>query len=276
MVDGVLLLVDACEGPLPQTRFVLKKALDRARADGLHQQDRPPRRAPCRGARRGLRSVHRSGADEDQLDFPVLYTNARKGTALTQPASTASDLKPLFETIISHLPGPEVDPDATLQFQANNLEYDEYVGRLAIGRIVAGSMDSGASYSLCRLDGSRIVCKIAHIYGMARAQADRSRSRRAGDIVTVAGLEDIEIGETIGDAGESAAAARDPDRRAHRGDDVFRQQFAVGGTRGPVRNLAQAAASASNWSRAATSASGSRRSAPITGTWSAAANCSSR
>ena len=104
-------------------------------------------------------------ANESQLDFPVLYTNAREGIALTEPNGTGTDLKPMFEAIIRHLPGPDVDPDESLQFQANNLEYNEYVGRLAIGLVVSGSIAAGVNYSLCRTDGSRIVCKVAHIYG---------------------------------------------------------------------------------------------------------------
>src|SRR5690349_3930352 len=157
MVDGVLLLVDACEGPLPQTRFVLKKALEAGLAplvciNKIDRQDARPAEV--------LDEVYDLfidlDANDSQLDFPVLYTNARDGIALADPDAAGSDLKPLFEGIIKHLPGPEVDPDASLQFQANNLEYNEYVGRLAIGRIVAGSMDSGASYTLCRLDGSQV------------------------------------------------------------------------------------------------------------------------
>jgi GTP-binding protein len=199
MVDGVLLLVDACEGPLPQTRFVLKKALESGLApivciNKIDRQDARPAEV--------LDEVYDLFIDLDandaQLDFPVLYTNAREGIALTEPNAGGSDLKPLFEAIIRHLPGPEVDPDASLQFQANNLEYNEYVGRLAIGRVVAGSMVSGASYSLCRLDGSRIACKIAHIYGWHGLKRIELEQARAGDIVAVAGIEDIAIGETIG------------------------------------------------------------------------------
>ncbi len=199
MVDGVLLLVDACEGPLPQTRFVLKKALEAGLApivciNKIDRQDARPAEV--------LDEVYDLfidlDANESQLDFPVLYTNAREGIALTGPAAAGSDLKPLFEAIINHLPGPQVDPDASLQFQANNLEYNEYVGRLAIGRVVAGSMTAGASYSLCRLDGSRVLCKVAHIYGWHGLKRIELADARAGDIVAVAGIEDIAIGETIG------------------------------------------------------------------------------
>jgi len=199
MVDGVLLLVDACEGPLPQTRFVLKKALESGLVPVvcINKIDRHDAR-PAEVLDEVYDLFIDLDANDTQLDFPVLYTNAREGIALTAPDGTGRDLKPLFEAIIRHLPGPEVDPDASLQFQANNLEYNEYVGRLAIGRIVAGAMDSGASYSLCRLDGSRIACKIAHLYGWHGLKRIELTTARAGDIVAVAGIEDIAIGETIG------------------------------------------------------------------------------
>jgi len=198
MVDGVLVLVDACEGPLPQTRFVLKKALEAGLApivciNKIDRQDARPAEV--------LDEVYDLFIDLDahdhQLDFPVLYTNARDGIALADPNGTGADLKPLFEAIIQHLPGPEVDPDASLQFQANNLEYNEYVGRLAIGRIVSGSISAGASYSLCRLDGSRVVSKVAHVYGWHGLKRIELAEARAGDIVAIAGIEDIGIGETI-------------------------------------------------------------------------------
>jgi GTP-binding protein len=199
MVDGVLLLVDACEGPLPQTRFVLKKALEAGLApivciNKIDRQDARPAEV--------LDEVYDLfidlDANDSQLDFPVLYTNAREGIALAGPDQTGTDLTPLFEAIIRHLPGPEVEADASLQFQANNLEYNEYVGRLAIGRIVAGSMHAGESYSLCRLDGSRLVCKLSHLYGWHGLKRIELEQARAGDIVAVAGIEDIAIGETIG------------------------------------------------------------------------------
>jgi len=199
MVDGVLLLVDACEGPLPQTRFVLKKALEAGLPavvciNKIDRQDARPLEV--------LDEVYDLFIDLDatdtQLDFPVLYTNARDGIALTKPDAAGGDLKPLFEAIIQHLPGPEVDPQAPLQFQANNLEYNDYVGRLAIGRVVAGSIASGSAYSLCRLDGTRVECKVTHLYGWHGLKRIELERASAGDIVAVAGIENIAIGETIG------------------------------------------------------------------------------
>jgi GTP-binding protein len=200
MVDGVLLLVDACEGPLPQTRFVLKKALEAGLSAivCINKIDRSDARAA-----EVLDEVYDLFIDleaaDAQLDFPVLYTNARAGTATAKLAEPGADLKPLFESIIAHLPGPEVDPDAPLQFQVNNLDYDDYVGRLAIGRLLAGSMAAGQSYALCRLDGSRVTCKLAHLYGWQGLKRIERPTAEAGDIVIVAGLEDVEIGETISD-----------------------------------------------------------------------------
>jgi GTP-binding protein len=200
MVDGVLLLVDACEGPLPQTRFVLKKALEAGLPAVLciNKIDR----ADARPAE-VLDEVYDLFIDLDatgeQLDFPVLYTNARAGTATGKLAEPGTDLRPLFETIRAHLPGPAVDLAATLQFQVNNLDYDDYVGRLAIGRIIAGSMAAGGSYSLCRRDGSRTICKVARLYGWQGLKRVERAEAEAGDIVMAAGIEDIEIGETVAD-----------------------------------------------------------------------------
>jgi GTP-binding protein len=200
MVDGVLLVVDASEGPLPQTRFVVQKAL----AAGLpailciNKIDRSDAR-PAEVLDEVYDLFIDLDASEEQLDFPVLYTNARLGTAALKAGEAGRNLGPLFEAILARLPGPEVASGAPLQFQANNLDYDDYVGRLAIGRVVAGTINPGQSYSLCRLDGSVAGCKIAKLYGhhgLNRVELDRAE---AGDIVMVAGIEDIQIGETVSD-----------------------------------------------------------------------------
>ena len=200
MVDGILLLVDACEGPLPQTRFVLKKALE-SRLPAIvciNKIDRADARVTD-----VLDEIYDLFIDleatDDQLDFPVLYTNGRAGTAAHKLGDESHDLGPLFDTIISHLPGPEVETDASLQFQVNNLDYDDYVGRLAIGRIIAGSIAVGASYSLCRADGARTVCKIARLYGWQGLKRIERSDAQAGDIVMIAGSDDIEIGDTVAD-----------------------------------------------------------------------------
>jgi GTP-binding protein len=201
MVDGILLLVDASEGPLPQTRFVLRKALEAGLPAVLciNKIDRADAR-PAEVLDEVYDLFIDLGANESQLDFPVLYTNARAGLALLRPDGDGENLARLFEAIVNHLPGPEVDPEAPLQFQANNIDYDEYVGRFAIGRVVAGKMSAGASYALARADGSSEPCKVVHLYGWRGLKRTEIPSADAGDIVMVAGLDDIEIGETITDA----------------------------------------------------------------------------
>ncbi|MBF6567481.1 MAG: translational GTPase TypA [Candidatus Binataceae bacterium] len=203
LVDGIVLLVDACEGPLPQTRFVLRKALEShlSVVVCINKIDRSDAR-PAEVLDEIYDLFIDLGAEERQLDFPVLYSNARTGTASLNVREAGIDLRPMFETIVEHLPGPEVDPDAPVQFQANNLDYDDYVGRLAIGRLLAGELRVGGSYALCRLDGSRRDCKIVRLYGwngLKRVDLDRAA---AGDIVMVAGIEDIAMGETITDSAQ--------------------------------------------------------------------------
>src|SRR5574341_209846 len=165
MVDGVMLLVDASEGPLPQTRFVLKKALE---ADlppivCINKIDRPDARVSA-----VLDEIYDLFIDldatEDQLDFPVVYTNARAATATRELRQPGENLEPLFDSIVQTLPGPAYDPTAPTQFQANNLDYNDYVGRLAIGRLKNGTLRVG-NYMLCRVDGSQQPVKITQLYG---------------------------------------------------------------------------------------------------------------
>jgi GTP-binding protein len=200
MVDGVMLLVDASEGPLPQTRFVLKKALEAGLPPVVcvNKIDRPDARVT-----EVLDEIYDLFIDLDatdtQLDFPVVYTNARAGIAKRALTDDDADLRPLFDLIVSALPPPRFDPDAPTQFQANNLDYNDYVGRLAIGRIVSGELHSGTIYTVCRLDGSHVDAKINQIYGWHGLKRMELPQAKAGDIVAVAGIEDIHIGETIAD-----------------------------------------------------------------------------
>src|SRR5262249_17738917 len=164
MVDGVLLLVDASEGPLPQTRFVLGKALERGLVpvvclNKIDRQDARP--AEVLDEIYGL--FIDLGADESQLEFPVLYTQARAGTATRTLESPGTDLRPLFETIVATIPGPPCALDVPTQFQANNIDYDDYVGRLAIGRVVAGELAGGGTYALCSRTGPPRQIKITHV-----------------------------------------------------------------------------------------------------------------
>jgi GTP-binding protein len=199
MVDSVMLLVDASEGPLPQTRFVLQKAL----AAGL-----PPivcinkiDRADARPAA-VLDEIYDLfidlDASEEQLDFPIVYTNARAGTAARALEEPADSLQALFDLIVHALPGPIADPEAPTQFQCNNLDYSDYVGRLAIGRLKHGTLRSGELYVLCRGEEQHPV-KVTQLSvwrGLSRIDVDVAE---AGDIVAVAGIEEIGIGDTIAD-----------------------------------------------------------------------------
>jgi GTP-binding protein len=199
MVDGVMLLVDASEGPLPQTRFVLKKALDAGLPPivCINKIDRADARPDT-----VLDEIYDLFIDldatEGQLDFPVVYTNARAGIATRDLRQPSDNLKPLFDLIVHALPGPLVDPSAPLQFQANNLDYDDYVGRLAIGRLKSGTLSPGL-YTLCRVDGFQQPVKIAQVFGWHGLKRIDLESASAGDIVAVAGIEEIQIGDTIAD-----------------------------------------------------------------------------
>lgn len=199
MVDGVMLLVDASEGPLPQTRFVLKKALEAGLPPivCINKIDRADARVAA-----VLDEIYDLfidlDASEDQLDFPVVYTNARAGIATRDLKQSSGDLKPLFDLIVGALPGPLFDPEAATQFQANNLDYSDYVGRLAIGRVKNGKLSPGV-YTLCRVDGTQQPVKVTQVYGWRGLKRLELASAEAGDIVAIAGIEDIGIGDTIAD-----------------------------------------------------------------------------
>jgi GTP-binding protein len=199
MVDGVMLLVDASEGPLPQTRFVLKKALEAKLPPivCINKIDRPDARIAA-----VLDEIYDLFIDldatEDQLDFPVVYTNARAGTATLDLERPGENLQPLFDLIVRTLPGPAFDPAVPTQFQANNLDYNDYVGRLAVGRLKNGRLSAG-NYTLCRVDGTQQPVKITQVYGWQGLKRVEVDSVDAGDIVAVAGIEDIGIGDTIAD-----------------------------------------------------------------------------
>jgi len=199
MVEGVMLLVDASEGPLPQTRFVLKKALEAKLTPivCINKIDRPDARIA-----EVLDEIYDLfidlDASEDQLDFPVVYTNARAGTATLDLKQPGDNLKPMFDLMVSTLPEPSYDPAMPTQFQANNLDYNDYVGRLAVGRVKNGSLAPG-QYMLCRVGGKQEVVKITQVYGWQGLKRVEVPSVQAGDIAAIAGIEDIGIGDTITD-----------------------------------------------------------------------------
>ncbi len=203
MVDGVLLLVDASEGPLPQTRFVLKKALERALPVILvvNKIDRPDARIE-----EVIDEVYDLFIDldatEDQLDFPILLANARAGTAALREEGAGRNLQPLFDAILSHVPPPTGDPSKTLQFLVTNLDYSDYVGRLAVGRIFEGTLRAASIVSLCGPGDSVKKVKVALLYGYEGLSRTEIPEAGAGDIVAIAGIEDVTIGDTISDAEE--------------------------------------------------------------------------
>jgi GTP-binding protein len=200
MVDGVMLLVDASEGPLPQTRFVLRKALERRLTPivVINKIDRADARV-----KEVLDEVYDLFIDldatEEQLDFPVLYTNARQGTAATDLDQPGEDLRPLFDAVIRAIPPPRGSADAPLQALVANLDSSDYLGRIAIGRVFNGRVKVGDAIGVCKLDGSVQQTKVTKLYmfdGLKRVDVDEAA---AGDVICLAGIENIMIGETIAD-----------------------------------------------------------------------------
>ncbi len=200
MVDGVMLLVDATEGPLPQTRFVLGKALAHRLPPivVINKIDRPDRRI-----QEVLDEVYDLFIDldatEEQLDFPVLYTNAKAGIALTEPEGRGRDLVPLFEAILAAIPAPACDPDAPLQFLVTNLQHSDYVGRIAVGKVVNGALKKGPGVALLKPDGQSRETALSVVYTYEGLDRIERETVLAGDIAAVAGVEDIFIGDTLGD-----------------------------------------------------------------------------
>jgi GTP-binding protein len=200
LVDGVLLLVDAAEGPLPQTRFVLKKALEAGLTPVvvINKIDRQDARAP-----EVLDEVYDLFIDldaaEDQLEFPVLYTDARKGIAKLRLEDDSKTLAPLFETLVATIPPPRFDPEVPLQLRATSLDWDDYVGRLVIGRVVNGKISQYDRVAVIRRDGSIETSKVTVLYGYEGLKRVEVAEASAGDIVAIAGIENVEIGETVAD-----------------------------------------------------------------------------
>ena len=203
MVDGIMLLVDAAEGPLPQTRFVLSKALELnlpavVVINKIDRQDARPREV--------LNEIYDLfidlDAQDDQVDFPVVYTVAREGKCALDPEGELSDLRPLFETIVKHMPAPDGDPQGPLQILVANVEADPYRGRLATGRVFNGTVRNSQPVTLCHRDGSATRAQIAGLFvyeGLGQTEVDWAGP---GEIVAVAGMTGIGLGESIAD-GES-------------------------------------------------------------------------
>src|SRR4030095_9264988 len=200
MVDGVMLLVDASEGPLPQTRFVLRKALERGLPpivvlNKIDRQDARPKEV--------LNEVYDLfidlDANEDQIEFPVLYANARAGTATPSLDTPGESLRPLFEAIVEHVPPPRRDRESALQMLVANLDSSDYLGRIAIGRIFNGTVKLNDAVCVLKLDGREQQTRVTKLFafdGLKRVEIEQAA---AGDIVCLAVIEDITIGETIAD-----------------------------------------------------------------------------
>jgi GTP-binding protein len=198
IVDGVMLLVDASEGPLPQTRYVLMKALE-ARLSPIvviNKIDRPDARAA-----EVLNEVYDLfidlDASEDQLDFPVIYSIAKEGIAKKSLDDDSQDLRPLFEAIVNHFPAPKGDPNAELQLLVANLDYSDYLGRLAIGRVFNGTLRHGDEVAIAKLDGSLQKTRITKLYSFEGLKRVDETVALPGDILAIAGVEGITIGETV-------------------------------------------------------------------------------
>src|SRR5208337_1576758 len=205
MVDGVLLLVDASEGPLPQTRYVLQKALAAKLPPivVLNKIDRQDAR-PAEVLNEIYDLFIDLDATEDQLEFPVLYTNAKKGVAHRQIGDGSQDLLPLFEAIVNSIPAPAGDPEATLQLQVANLDYSDYLGRIAIGRVFNGAVHFGDEVAIAKLSGELVRTRITKLYAFLGLEREEVQEVPAGDIVALAGVEGIQIGETITDPEQPA------------------------------------------------------------------------
>ena len=223
LVDGVMLLVDASEGPLPQTRYVLTKALEGKLPPivVINKIDRPDARP-----QEVLNEIYDLFIDldatEDQLDFPVLYANARAGLAKVALDDDSQDLRPLFDAIVQHIPAAPGDPDATLQMLVANLDYSDYLGRLAIGRVFEGRLKLGDEVGIVKLDGSLQKTRITKLYSFEGLKRVDETTGCPGDILAIAGLEGITIGETI-----TSAETPKPLLRIHIDEPTIAMTFTV-------------------------------------------------
>lgn len=198
MVDGALLLVDSSEGPLPQTRFVVKKALQKKLPIILviNKIDRPDARAE-----EVINEVYdlfiELDANEEQIEFPIIYTNAKAGIAYAKPDDGSGNLEKLFEAIINYIPGPDADDSAITQFLITNLDYDNYVGRISIGRLINGELVTNRNYALCSEGDAVSNIKITVLYSFEGLKKKKVERVEAGDIAAIAGVEEVNIGDTI-------------------------------------------------------------------------------
>ncbi|GEM04060.1 GTP-binding protein TypA/BipA [Halolactibacillus miurensis] len=198
MVDGVLLVVDAYEGCMPQTRFVLKKALEQKLRPVvvLNKIDRPNAR-PEHVVDEVLDLFIELGADDEQLEFPVVYASALNGTSGEEPEAQEESMEAVFKTIMTNIPAPIDNSSDPLQFQVTLLDYNDYLGRIGIGRVVRGSLKVGEQVTLIKKDGSTKSFRVSKIFGFLGLKRIEINEARSGDIIALAGLEDINVGETV-------------------------------------------------------------------------------
>jgi GTP-binding protein len=206
MVDGCLLIVDASEGPMAQTKFVLRKAMEAGLKPVvvINKIDRPDERI-TEVEDLVLELFIELGANDDQINYPVLYASSRAGVAKYKMEDEAVDLKPIFNTIIDNIPCPEGDPEAPLQAMVTSLDYDEFVGRIAIARVRQGTVKAGQQVAVAKLDGTVAKFKAAQLFGFQGLKRVPLEEASIGDIITMTGLESVNIGETITDPERPAA-----------------------------------------------------------------------
>ena len=240
MVNGVILLVDAAEGPMPQTRFVLSRALDLGHRVivVINKIDRPDQRIH-EVMDEVLELLLDLDATDEQLDSPMLFCSARQGICSTDPDVLGTDLKPLFETILSYIPAPEADEDQPFQMLVSSIDYNEFVGRIAIGRIERGKILQNQEITVCNYhdpEQSR-KAKAVSLYqfeGLARVPVTEAS---AGNIIAMSGIGDITIGDTICAAGHAEALPFVKISGPHHGDDLLRQRLPLRRAGGEVRHL---------------------------------------
>ena len=209
LVDGVLLLVDSSEGPLPQTRFVLKKALEKNLPVVLviNKIDKPDARVN-EVVQETYDLFIDLDANDEQIEFPIIYTNAKDGVAVDNLEDTPTDLTPLFNLIINYFDGPETSDEGVPQFLITNLFYDDYVGQVAVGRLDQGTLQINERYSLCTEEGIKNNLKLSALYTFKGLEKESVESLESGDIIAVAGIDDINIGDTLSDNIEPVALPR--------------------------------------------------------------------
>ena len=206
MVDGVLLLVDACDGPMPQTRFVLKKSLELNLKPVvvINKIDRAEAR-PDQVLNEIFDLFVHLGANDNQLDFPVVYTSAKQGIAMLDAKEKGKDILPLFETVVKHVPPPPGDIQLPFQMLVTTIDYNNYLGRIAIGKIANGSVKAGNQIALVRKDGTTETAKILKLLGYQGLKQVEINDASYGDIIAIAGPKDVDIGDTISDISSPVA-----------------------------------------------------------------------